>query len=100
MIPQKDRHLAVASGAVQCAATTVETSDDDVAESITGQLIAAGETDVYSFAGMAGQKFTFEVMSRTLHRIGTAGFDTVLRIKDAWHRLPSYPDEVSGWAAE
>lgn len=25
MIPQKDRHLAVASGAVQCAATTVET---------------------------------------------------------------------------
>ena len=25
MIPQKDRHLAIASGAVQCAATTVET---------------------------------------------------------------------------
>lgn len=25
MIPQKDRHLAVASGAIQCAATTVET---------------------------------------------------------------------------
>jgi hypothetical protein len=21
----------------------------------------------------------------------------VLRIKDVWHRLPSYPDEVSGW---
>ena len=21
----------------------------------------------------------------------------VLRIKDRWHRLPSYPDEVSGW---
>jgi hypothetical protein len=21
----------------------------------------------------------------------------VLRIKDIWHRLPSYPDEVSGW---
>src|SRR5260221_12036176 len=26
MIPQKDRHLAIASGDVQCAATTVETS--------------------------------------------------------------------------
>src|SRR6195952_5829203 len=25
MIPQKDRHLALASGAIQCAATTVET---------------------------------------------------------------------------
>src|SRR5471030_1837757 len=25
MIPQKDRHLAIASGDVQCAATTVET---------------------------------------------------------------------------
>lgn len=25
MVPQKDRHLAIASGAVQCAATTVET---------------------------------------------------------------------------
>jgi NitT/TauT family transport system substrate-binding protein len=25
MIPQKDRHLAIASGAIQCAATTVET---------------------------------------------------------------------------
>ncbi len=24
-IPQKDRHLAIASGAIQCAATTVET---------------------------------------------------------------------------
>ena len=21
----------------------------------------------------------------------------MLRIKDVWHRLPSYPDEVSGW---
>jgi hypothetical protein len=21
----------------------------------------------------------------------------VLRIKDVWHRLPSYPDQVSGW---
>ena len=25
MIPQKDRHLALASGAIQCAATTIET---------------------------------------------------------------------------
>ena len=25
MIPQKDRHLALAAGAIQCAATTVET---------------------------------------------------------------------------
>jgi hypothetical protein len=21
----------------------------------------------------------------------------VLRLKDVWHRLPSYPDQVSGW---
>jgi hypothetical protein len=24
----------------------------------------------------------------------------VLRIKDVWHRLPSYPDEVSGWEVD
>jgi Ca2+-binding RTX toxin-like protein len=53
------------------------------AASITARLAAADETDVYSFTGLAGQKFTFEVMSRALRRIGSSGFDTMLRVYDS-----------------
>src|SRR4029079_6722233 len=52
------------------------------AESVSGQISAAGEKDVYSFTGAVGQKLTFEVMSRTLKRIGASGIDTVLRLYD------------------
>ena len=52
------------------------------AVSVSGQL-AAGEVDVYSFTAAADQAFTFEVMSRTLKRIGAAGFDTVLRLRNS-----------------
>ncbi|MFO0804034.1 MAG: LamG-like jellyroll fold domain-containing protein [Gemmataceae bacterium] len=57
-------------------------SFDVRAASVTARL-AAGEADVYSFSGAAGQTFTFEVMSRTLRRYGTDSFDTRVRILDA-----------------
>lgn len=66
MIPQKDRHLALASGAIQCAATTVETH---VAWSANGVPITqivqldksygadglAVRPDIKSFAGLKGK---------------------------------------------
>jgi hypothetical protein len=60
-------------------------------------------------AGQGRWRIDLSVWLRDLHghvadwhvRLRDASTDqqrlAVLRIKDIWHRLPSYPDQVSGW---
>jgi Ca2+-binding RTX toxin-like protein len=53
------------------------------AESVLGDLVIPGDRDLYAFTGLAGQVFTFDLLSENIKRFGPDVFDGVLQLLDS-----------------
>jgi Ca2+-binding RTX toxin-like protein len=63
------------------------------AVSVNGAIDAVGETDVYRFAGRAGDLLNLQVMSEALNRYAGQAIDAVLKVYDASGNVVATSDD-------